>query len=80
MSSIRKEKRAVREGRILRERRNELGFTQMQVAMMSRVEFQQYQRFEYGKRSMATGRMEIGLRICAVLELDPYDLLSIDNE
>lgn len=80
MSGKKRERRAVREGRILRERRNELGFTQMEVAMMSRVELQQYQRFEYGKRSMALGRMEIGLRICAVLELDPYDLLSLDED
>lgn len=80
MSGNKRERRAAREGRILRERRAELGFTQMQVAMMSRVELQQYQRFEYGKRSMALGRMEIGLRICAVLELDPYDLLSIDDD
>ena len=80
MSGKKRERRAVREGRILRERRNELGYTQMEVAMMSRVELQQYQRFEYGKRSMALGRMEIGLRICAVLELDPYDLLSLDED
>ena len=77
MSGSRKERRAIREGMILRERRNELGFTQMEVANMSGIELQQYQRFEYGKRSMAHGRMEIGLRICAVLELDPYDLLDL---
>ena len=65
---------------MIREARVRHGYSQHTVADLLGLQVRQYQRFEYGKRSMATGRMEIGLRICAVLELDPYDLLSIDNE
>ena len=73
-----KERSIAREAQILRERRVELGLTQMQVALACGIELQQYQRFEYGTRSLATTRMEIGLKICAVLELDPYDLLFVE--
>lgn len=74
-----KERHTAREAQILRERRIELGLTQMQVALTCGIELQQYQRFEYGTRSLAKTRMVIGLKICAVLELDPYDLLFFDS-
>ena len=70
---------AIKEGQILRERRQELGFTQLEVALQSGIELQQYQRFEYGQRRFTTCRMQMGLKICAVLELDPYDLLFVDR-
>ena len=35
----------------------------------------QYQRYEYGESAIANCRMKIGLRICAVLELDPYEVV-----
>ena len=49
--SYRKNRQAVKEGKILKERRQELGFTQLEVASECGVELQQYQRFEYGQRS-----------------------------
>ena len=53
-----------REGRILRDRRLELGLTQEQVALDLGMSIHQYQ-----------------LRICAVLELDPYELVfGRDND
>ena len=61
---------------ILKERRTELGLTQVQVAMESGIELQQYQRYEMGKRPFETCSFKIGLRVCAALELDPYELLS----
>ena len=70
---------AIKEGQILRERRQELGFTQLEVALQSGIELQQYQRFEYGQRRFTNCRMHMGLKICAVLELDPYDLLFVDR-
>ena len=60
---------------ILKERRTELGLTQIQVAQESGIELQQYQRFEKGSRPFETCSLRIGLRSCAALELDPYDLL-----
>ena len=64
---------------ILKERRRELGLTQIEVAMESGIELQQYQRFEKGIRPFETCSFKIGLRVCAALELDPYDLLFIIN-
>lgn len=64
-----------REGRILRDRRLELGMTQEQVALELGMNTHQYQRYEYGEHKIANCPMRIGLRICAVLELDPYELI-----
>ena len=64
-----------RESRILRERRMELCLTQMDIARECGIELQQYQRYEYGESAIANSRMKIGLRICAVLELDPYEVV-----
>ena len=64
-----------REGKMLRERRKELGLTQMEVALELQMSLHQYQRFEYGESLVSTSRMSTGLRICAVLELDPYEVV-----
>lgn len=64
-----------RVARILLERRKELGLTQVEVAQESEIELQQYQRFEKGLRSFENCSFRIGLKVCAALELDPYDLL-----
>jgi transcriptional regulator with XRE-family HTH domain len=66
---------ANREGDILRERREELGLTQEQVAFELHMSTHQYQRFEYGHTNFSNCRMRTGLRICAVLELDPYEVV-----
>ncbi len=63
------------EGAILRQRRLELGMTQMEVARESGIELQHYQQFEYGVRPFSNCRLRIGLRICAVLELDPFEFI-----
>ena len=36
---------------------------------------QEYQRDEYGKAKLSNARMKVGLRICAALELDPYEVV-----
>lgn len=64
-----------REGTILRERRLELGLTQNEVARESGIDLQHYQQFEYGVRVFSNCRMQTGLRVCAVLELDPYEFI-----
>ena len=63
---------------VLRSRRNQLGFTQKQVAEMAGVPVSQYQRFESGERDLANCSMKTGLAICAVLLLDPYDEAGVD--
>ena len=47
--------------------------TQLQVAVEAGLGLQEYQRYEYGKAKLSNARMKVGLRICAALELDPYE-------
>ena len=60
------------EALILKKRRKELNMTQTDVANAIGIQLQQYQLFEYGTRKVSTSSMLLGLRLCAVLELDPY--------
>lgn len=64
-----------RERRIIKEHRIELGLTQEQAEMELGISLQQYQRYEYGERRFSNCPMRIGLRICALLELDPFELV-----
>ena len=64
-----------REGQILRDRRLELGLTQEEIACKLGMSIHQYQRYEYGESCVSNSRMKIGLRICAALALDPYELV-----
>ena len=68
-------KKLGREALILRKRRKELNMTQSEVADAIGVQVQQYQLFEYGTRKVSTSSMILGLRLCAVLELEPYELV-----
>ena len=68
-----------REGRILRDRRLELGLTQEEIALELGMSLHQYQRYEYGETTLSNTRMKIGLCICAVLELDPFEVVSFDD-
>ena len=64
-----------REANILREQRLFLEMTQQEVADELGVSLQQYQRYEYGDRSLRKMPMELGLKICYLLEIDPYELI-----
>ena len=64
-----------REALILKKRRKELGLTQSEIAEAIGVQLQQYQMFEYGTRKVSTSSMILGLRLCAALELKPYELV-----
>ena len=64
-----------REALILKKRRKDLGLTQSEVAEAIGIQLQQYQMFEYGTRKVSTSSMILGLRLCAVLELKPYELV-----
>lgn len=65
---------------MLRLRRLELGLTQEKVALDVGIAYQQYQNFEYGYRNIKNANFGLGLRICAVLELDPYELIFANNQ
>ena len=60
---------------IMKKCREEMGFRQSDVAEEACITLQQYQNFEYGKRKIANCSTILALRICAALELDPYELV-----
>lgn len=65
---------------ILISRRKQLGYTQEEVAKKAGIQLSQYQRFESGERDIANSSMKTGLSVCAVLLLDPYEIVGIDIE
>ena len=66
----------VTEAEIIRNRGIELGLSQMEVAVSAGLILQQYQRFEYGYRKLSNANMITALRICAALNLDPYEFVT----
>ena len=48
----------------------------MMVASEIGIPTRVYQRFEYGERKVETCSLRLGLKLCAILQLDPYELLS----
>ena len=66
------------EGPMLRDRREQLGMTQQQVADMAGVQLKQYQRLETEERTLSGCSMRIGLAVCAALLLDPYEMVCPD--
>ena len=62
----------------LHDRRTQLGLTQHDVAHLSGVQLKQYQRLELGERSLERCSTGIVLAVCAVLLLDPYELLQVE--
>ena len=62
---------------VLRSRREQLGFTQQEVADRAGIRLPQYQRLEAGARHLDGCSMRIGLAICAVLLLDPYTQVAV---
>ena len=64
-----------REGEIIRLSRMVKGLSQHQVANILGVHIRQYQRLEYGERSVGKVNMELGLSLCRVLEIDPFLLV-----
>ena len=65
---------------VLRSRREQLGLTQQQVADRARIQLKQYQRLETGERHLSGCSMRIGLAVCAVLLLDPYDCVTVSAD
>ena len=66
------------DGQVLRSRREQLGLSVQQVAQMAGLQFSQYQRLEAGDRFFSGCSMKVGLSVCAVLLLDPFDFFHVD--
>ena len=59
----------------IRKRRQELGLTQKEVEELLGMGIGSYQRIERGRRSVHKMSFKAGLRLCAILDIDPYELL-----
>ena len=68
-----------READILKNARLRLGYSQLGVAARIGVNIRQYQRFEGGERAISKANLKLGLIVCKVLEIDPYDLVFGDD-
>ena len=64
---------------VLMSRREQLGLTQQEVADRSGILLRQYQRIESGEKELFRCSMKVGMSICAVLLLDPYDFIGIND-
>ena len=60
------------ETEMLRKARLRKGLSQQQVATLAGVHIRQYQRI----RPMGSINMRFGLAVCAILEINPFDLVS----
>ena len=61
--------------KMLKNARMRKGLSQQQVATLAGVHIRQYQRLEYGERTIESLNMRFGLAVCAILEINPYDLV-----
>ena len=64
-----------RETKILRSARKKSGLSQLQLATELNVQVRQYQRLEYGERPFSSVNIRLGLKLCLILQIDPYDLV-----
>ena len=64
-----------RQTEILRKARRTKRLSQQAVANMAYLNLREYQRVEMGERSMDRLSMRTGLSICAVLGIDPIDIV-----
>ena len=54
--------------------------SQMQVAVEADIYVQQYQRFESGKKRISNAKMLTALRVCKVLDLDPFQFFVVCDD
>ena len=73
-------RRITRESEMIRRARCHLGLSQQKVATLIGVQIRQYQRFEYGETDIQRINIRAGLCLCAVLGLDPVDLVFHGNK
>ena len=64
-----------REAQMLRSARQKAGLTQLQLATELEVQPKQYQRLEYGERPFSSVNIRLGLKICRILQINPFDLV-----
>jgi hypothetical protein len=57
---------------LLVQAREKKGRTLQEVADMARMNIRQYQKFESGERDFKGCSFSLGLRICRILDIDPW--------
>ncbi len=62
-------------GKVLTEKRLELGISQQRIAHMAGIAPRVYQRLETGEVEFCDTRMKYGLSLCYILGLDPWLLV-----
>ena len=70
-----KRRRDTREAQMIRSARLQMGYTQQEVATLIGVHIKAYQRLEYGERDIRKMPMDLGLKMCYLLELNPFELV-----
>ena len=65
----------MRESQILRSARKKSGLSQLQLATELDMQVRQYQRLEYGERPFSSVNIRVGLTLCRILQLDPFDMV-----
>ena len=64
---------------MLRSARKRSGLSQLQLATELDVQVRQYQRLEYGEQPFSSVNIRLGLKICRILQIDPYDLVLVEQ-
>ena len=73
-------RKVTKETEMLRKARQRKGLSQQQVAVIAGVHIRQYQRLECGEHSVGNVKMRFGLAVCAILEIDPFELVAWSPE
>ena len=73
-----RKQRFSRVGEILREQRKLYGWSQEEVANRAGTSFRHYQDLEKGRNDFCNCGFRLGLKICAVLSLNPYYVVFQD--
>lgn len=58
----------------LKQRRQELGLTQKQVAETAGIKLRRYQRYEDGEVDFRSADFDSAMAVCYALKIDPYDV------
>ena len=66
-------------GKILTEKRRQMGISQQRLSSMTGLSLRVYQRLETGEMDFRDTRMKFGLALCTILGLDPYCELPIES-
>ena len=73
-------RRTTRETEMLVNARHRLRLSQQRVAALIGIPVRQYQRYEYGETEVQRINLRAGLILCAVLEIDPMELVFGGSE